>query len=86
MDEPVAGLNPEETKRITRLIHTVPGKGITVLLVEHDMNFVMEISDRVVVLNFGEKIAEGSPLEIQENEKVIKAYLGDGYLQDAQNR
>jgi branched-chain amino acid transport system ATP-binding protein len=86
LDEPVAGLNPEETMRITRLIHTVPGKGVTVLLVEHDMNVVMEISDRVVVLNFGEKIAEGSPQEIQKNEKVIKAYLGDGYLQHAQNQ
>jgi branched-chain amino acid transport system ATP-binding protein len=86
LDEPVAGLNPEETQRITDLIHSVPDKGITVLLVEHDMNVVMEISDRVVVLNFGEKIAEGSPQEIQKNEKVIKAYLGDGYLQHAQNQ
>lgn len=80
LDEPVAGLNPEETQNVINLIYAIREKGITVLLVEHDMNVVMEVSDRVVVMDSGEKIAEGLPKEIQENEEVIKAYLGEDHI------
>ena len=77
LDEPAAGLNEEETGRLGDTVRTIRSQGVTVLLVEHDMNFVMEISDEVVVLDYGKKIAEGSPLLIQDNEEVIKAYLGE---------
>lgn len=79
LDEPAAGLNHSELSDLANFIRTVRDEmGITVLLVEHHMNLVMEVSDWIVVLNFGKKIAEGTPDEIQRNPEVIRAYLGDG--------
>jgi branched-chain amino acid transport system ATP-binding protein len=77
LDEPAAGLNDEETGRLADTVRKIRDEGVTVLLVEHDMTFVMDISDEVVVLDYGRKIAEGPPLMIQDNEEVIKAYLGE---------
>lgn len=80
LDEPAAGLNDEETERLAETVKKIRDEGVTVLLVEHDMTFVMDISDEVVVLDYGRKIAEGPPLMIQDNEEVIKAYLGEELL------
>jgi branched-chain amino acid transport system permease protein len=76
LDEPVAGLNMTETREMAETIREIRSQGISVLLVEHDMNLVMGISDKVVVLNYGRKIAEGYPEEIQRDEQVLAAYLG----------
>lgn len=76
LDEPSAGLNNTETQTMMGLIKRLRDAGITILLVEHDMKLVMGISDWIVVLNFGEKIAEGTPEEIKNNQEVITAYLG----------
>ena len=76
LDEPFAGMNHDETMHAVELVRRVRDRGVTLLLVEHDMSAVMKISDRIVVLNFGEMIAEGAPEEIQSNERVIEAYLG----------
>lgn len=77
LDEPAAGLNMNETAEVARLITKIRDLGITVLLVEHDMSLVMDISDEIVVLSFGQKIAEDIPAAIQQNKEVIKIYLGD---------
>ena len=77
LDEPTAGMNPQETADFTGFVGKLRGEqGLTVLLIEHDMKVVMGVSDRVTVLDYGEKIAEGAPEEIQKNERVIEAYLG----------
>lgn len=76
IDEPASGLNPNETIELMDLIYKIRERGIGILLVDHDMRFVMELCERIAVLNYGRKIAEGSPEEIQSNDAVIKAYLG----------
>ncbi len=78
LDEPAAGLNIRETRELGDLIKRIRSqKGVTIVLVEHDMDLVMQISDRITVLNFGEVIAEGTPLEVQKNPEVVAAYIGE---------
>ncbi len=77
LDEPAAGMNPQETQELNALIRRIVEFGKTVLLIEHDMKVVMNIADRITVINYGEKIAEGTPREIQTNRDVIGAYLGE---------
>jgi branched-chain amino acid transport system ATP-binding protein len=77
LDEPASGLNMRETSQLAELISTIRGKGVSILLVEHDMSLVMDISDEIVVLSFGRKIAQGKPREVQSNRDVIEVYLGE---------
>jgi len=76
LDEPAAGCNAVETEEIDRLIARIAGEGVAILLVEHDMKLVMKVSNHVVVLDHGEKIAEGTPAEVSQNARVVAAYLG----------
>ena len=80
LDEPAAGMNSKEKMDLTDLIHRINDRGITILLVEHDMKLVMNITHEITVINFGKKIAQGTPKEIQENPEVIAAYLGGGLI------
>jgi branched-chain amino acid transport system ATP-binding protein len=76
LDEPAAGMSEEEIDRVIDLVRTIQRRGLTILLIEHRMRLVMNVSEHIIVLNYGKKIAEGSAKEIQENQEVITAYLG----------
>lgn len=77
LDEPVTGMNPTEIQTMVSLIRRIRDDGVTIAIVEHNMRTVVDLCDRLVVLNYGEKIAEGPPEEIMQNEQVIEAYLGE---------
>jgi len=77
LDEPAAGMNPQETLELNELIHSIKADGLSILLIEHDMKMVMALSDHIYVMDYGRKIAEGTPDEVRYNPAVIKAYLGE---------
>jgi branched-chain amino acid transport system ATP-binding protein len=77
LDEPAAGMNPQETQELVELIKEIASEGIAILLIEHDMKLVMSLSERIFVMDYGKKIAQGTPAEIRANPDVIKAYLGE---------
>ncbi len=79
LDEPAAGMNPQETRELVQLILRIRDQGYSVLLIEHDMKLVMTLSNRIYVMDYGKKIAQGTPEEIQSNPVVIKAYLGEDF-------
>ena len=77
LDEPAAGMNPQETSELVNLIQSIAAEGQSILLIEHDMKLVMNLSERIFVMDYGKKIAEGTPEQIRNNPTVIKAYLGE---------
>lgn len=86
LDEPAAGMNPAETVALMEFVKTLSADGITVVVIEHDMKFIMNLCNRIMVINYGEKLAEGVPAEITRDERVIQAYLGSGLKIDKENR
>jgi ABC-type branched-subunit amino acid transport system ATPase component len=79
LDEPAGGISIQEMASLAKLIYVIRETGVTILLVEHRMELAMSVADHVIVLNFGEKIAEGTPAEVEKNEQVISAYLGEDF-------